>query len=107
MVEVPLKYRLKAIIQRDSRCQVVGEAGAAEIHELLPKAGIIIVSMHYRGDYIARESTTKKLLHGFEVVLNGEYFIDSAVSRQVVKKLISSAAQDIEFADPAYKSLLF
>lgn len=71
-----------------------------EIRKRLPKIRILIVSMHTQIDYIlktfqagasgyvAKESASEKLLQGMECVLNGETFMDSSVSQNVLKKLI-------------------
>ena len=90
---------------------------AAEIKKHLPGTNIIMLSMHSKGDYIAmafqagargyftKESTPSKLLHGFEAVLNGEYFIDSSLSQEVAKKLIGATGKETKFSDDVYKSL--
>jgi DNA-binding NarL/FixJ family response regulator len=60
---------------------------------------VMVVSMHSKIDYIVRsfqvgafgylvkESAADKLLEGMEHVLKGDYFMDTSVSQQVVKKL--------------------
>ena len=72
---------------------------ARDILKHFPKMRILIVSMHSKIDYIVRafqagatgyvvkESAADKLLNGIECVLKGDYFMDTSVSRQVVKKL--------------------
>jgi len=121
---------IKAIIQSDSRYEVVGEAGTASqglkmatklkvdlavvdislpdlsgfdlIQSIIKFSGdirIVVVSMHSKIDYIVKafqagalgyltkESASDRLMQGIEHTLNGEYFMDSSVSQQVIKKL--------------------
>ena len=88
-----------------------------EIRTLLPDTRILIVSMHSKIDYIAeafqagatgyvvKESAAERLLKGLEYVLRGDYFLDSSVSQQVVKKLMESPARDEKISDAAYGTL--
>ncbi len=139
---------LKAIIGRDARFEVIGEAGTAgeglrmakklrpelvlldislpdqngiqvtrDIRRLLPDTRVLIVSMHTKIDYIAeafqagatgyvvKESAAERLLKGLEYVLRGEYFLDSSVSQQVVKKLMASPSKDEKISDAGYGTL--
>jgi len=139
---------LKAIIGRDARFEVIGEAGTAgeglriakklkpelvlldislpdqngiqvtrDIRKLLPNTRVMIVSMHTKIDYIAeafqagatgyvvKESAAERLLKGLEYVLRGEYFLDSSVSQQVVKKLMASPSKDEKISDAGYGTL--
>ncbi len=88
-----------------------------EIRDLLPETRIIIVSMHSKVDYIVeafqagatgyvvKESASEKLLKGLESVAKGEYFLDSAVSRQVVKALAKFPGKEAKITDADYGSL--
>jgi DNA-binding NarL/FixJ family response regulator len=139
---------LKAIIGRDARFEVIGEAGTAheglqmtrkllpdlvlldislpdqngiqltrDIRGLLPDTRILIVSMHAKIDYIAeafqagatgyvvKESAAERLLKGIEYVLRGDYFLDSSVSQQVVKRLMESPAKNEKISDAGYGAL--
>lgn len=70
------------------------------------KSRILIVSMHAKIDYIvkafqagatgylAKGSAAEKLLQGMEHVLKGDYFMDTSVSQQVVKKLVGLAPKE-------------
>ena len=90
---------------------------AREIRSMLPKTRIMIVSMHSKVDYIVKafqagatgfmvkESATERLLQGIERVLNGEYFMDGAVSNAVVEKLIQTPAKVMKITDAAYDTL--
>jgi RNA polymerase sigma factor (sigma-70 family) len=139
---------LKAVIGRDERFEVVGEAGTGreglrmaeelkpdvivadislpdqsgiqltrEIRSLLSDTRVLIVSMHSKIDHIAeafqagatgyvvKESAPGRLLHGLGYVAEGNYFLDSSVSHQVVEKLMKSPAKEEKIMDPAYRSL--
>lgn len=139
---------LKAIIERDSKFEVVGEAGRGreglrmakklkpdlvladislpdqsgiqltrEIRSLLPDTRIMIVSMHSKIDYIAeafqagatgyvvKESASERLMNGLENVSKGQYFLDSSVSHEVVKKLMESPGKEAKITDGAYGTL--
>ncbi len=62
---------------------------------------IIVVSMHCKVDYvvkafqagalgyITKDSAAERLIQGIEHTLKGEYFMDSSVSCQVIKKLVN------------------
>ena len=88
-----------------------------EIRGLLPETRILIVSMHSKIDYIAeafqagatgyvvKESASKGLLKGLEAISKGDYFLDSSVSQQVVKKLMESPIRDAKITDAAYGTL--
>ena len=83
----------------------------------LPETSIIIVTMHAKVDYIAeafqagatgyviKESAAEGLLKGIETVLKGEYFLDSAVSSQVVQTLMKLPAKETKITDANYASL--
>ena len=83
----------------------------------LPAIWIIIVTMHAKIDYIAeafqagatgyviKESAAEGLLKGIETVLNGDYFLDSAVSPQVVQTLMKLPGKETKISDANYASL--
>jgi DNA-binding NarL/FixJ family response regulator len=139
---------LKAIIEHDSKFEVVGEAGTGreglrmvkklkpdlvlvdislpdqsgieltrEIRSLLSDTRVMIISMHSKIDYIAeafqagatgyvvKESASERLLHALEYVSRGEYFLDSSVSQEVVKKLMESPAREAKITNAAYGTL--
>ena len=88
-----------------------------EIRKCLPETRIIIVSIHTKIDYIAeafqagatgyivKESAAERVLQGLKSVINGNYFLDSSVSHQVVKKLMESPTKEAKIWDAAYGSL--
>jgi len=88
-----------------------------EIRAEFPATTIIIVTMHSKVDYIAeafqagargyviKESAAEGLLKGIETVLKGNYFLDSAVSHQVVETLMNLPAKETRITDPQYSAL--
>ncbi len=121
---------IKAIIQGDSRYEVIGEAGDAshglksvrkfepdlavvdlslpdisgfdlirDILKYYPDIRILILSMHSKVDYIVKafqagafgyitkESAADMLISGIEHTLKGDYFMDTSISQQVIRKL--------------------
>jgi DNA-binding NarL/FixJ family response regulator len=87
------------------------------IKSALPTAGILIVSMHSKIDYITeafkagatgyilKESAPEGLLSALETIAKGEYYLDSPLSHPVIEKLIKSPEKDGGNTDGAYRSL--
>ena len=87
-----------------------------DIKDFLPEAHVMIVSMHSKIHYIAeafqagaagyvvKESASDRLLEGLHAIGKGEYFLDSSISPQVVKKLIEAPTK-ANIMDPAYSAL--
>lgn len=87
------------------------------IFEKLPQIKIIIVTMHSKVDYMAeafqagatgfviKESAAEGLLKGIETVLKGDYFLDSAVSAQVVETLKKLPGKETKINDAHYGTL--
>jgi DNA-binding NarL/FixJ family response regulator len=83
----------------------------------LPQIKIIIVTMHSKVDYMAeafqagatgfvvKESAAEGLLKGIETVLKGDYFLDSAVSTQVVETLKKLPGKETTINDAVYGTL--
>jgi DNA-binding NarL/FixJ family response regulator len=83
----------------------------------LPQIKIIIVTMHAKVDYMAeafqagatgfvvKESAAEGLLKGIETVLKGDYFLDSAVSPQVVETLKKLPGKEARINDARYATL--
>lgn len=90
---------------------------ASEMRDSLPDIKVMIVSMHSKIDYIAeafqagatgyvaKDSASDRLIQGIESVLNGDYFLDSSVSHQVVEKLMTFPVKDAKITDAEYGSL--
>jgi DNA-binding NarL/FixJ family response regulator len=88
-----------------------------EIRAEIPATSIIIVTMHSKVDYIAeafqagargyviKESAAEGLLKGIETVLKGNYFLDSAVSAQVVETLMHLPGKEARITDTQYGAL--
>jgi DNA-binding NarL/FixJ family response regulator len=78
---------------------------------------ILIVSMHSKIDYIVKafqhgamgyivkESAAETLLNGIQQVLKGNFYMDTSVSQQVVKKLAGLPAKDALSTNPDYEAL--
>ncbi len=88
-----------------------------EIRSLLSDTRVMIVSMHSKIDYIAeafqagatgyviKESASERLMRGLEHVSKGQYFLDSSVSHEVVKKLMEFPGKEAKITDGAYGTL--
>ncbi|MGD2271824.1 MAG: response regulator transcription factor [Desulfobacterales bacterium] len=88
-----------------------------DVLKLSPKTRIMVVSMHSKIDYIVgafragatgyviKESASEKLLQGINTVLKGDFFMDTSVSQQVVKKLVGLQKKEIKVPDDAYDTL--
>lgn len=82
-----------------------------------PQTLVIIVSMHSKIDYIVKafqtgamgyivkESATDMLLKGMSQVFLGNYFMDTSVSHQVVKKLVGMPPKETVATDTGYDAL--
>ena len=80
---------------------------ALQLRKALPKAVIMMVTMHSKVDYIVnafkagatgfvtKDSAPERLLQAIEVVLKGEYFLDSAVSQKVVQRLAGITSKPV------------
>ncbi|MEJ2096884.1 MAG: response regulator transcription factor, partial [Deltaproteobacteria bacterium] len=81
------------------------------------KTQIVIVSMYSKTDfivkafqagakgYVVKESAPEKLLQAIRNVLAGEYYMDSAVSRKVVEKLMQSSSKAPSIKNDNYDAL--
>jgi DNA-binding NarL/FixJ family response regulator len=85
-----------------------------KIRSLVPETRILIVSMHSKIDYIVeafqagatgyvvKESASERLLQGLAAVADGEYFLDSSISQEVVEKLMKSPFKEAKINDTEY-----
>ena len=96
------------------------QSGLDLIRDMLkssPRTRILIISVHSNIDYIVKAfqsgafgyivkaSAAGKLLEGIEHVLAGDYYMDTAVSQQVVKKLAGLAAAEKIVTGSGYDAL--
>jgi DNA-binding NarL/FixJ family response regulator len=96
------------------------QSGIELIREILhtsPQTVVLIVSMHSKIDYIVKafqtgamgyivkESATDMLLKGMDQVLQGNYFMDTSVSHQVVKKLVGMPHKETAADNTGYDTL--
>jgi DNA-binding NarL/FixJ family response regulator len=77
----------------------------------------MMVTMHSKVDYIVnafkagatgfvtKDSAPERLLQAIDVVLKGEYFLDSAVSQKVVQRLAGIKADARSMTDAGYDTL--
>lgn len=89
----------------------------SHIHQRSPQTRVIMISMHSKIDYIVKafragargyltkESASEKLLQGIDSVLNGDYFMDTAISRKVIKKLVGIPGSEKKSRGELYDSL--
>ncbi len=88
-----------------------------DIRSRLPATRIMIVSMHSHIEYITaafragstgyvvKESAADRLLQGLDAVLRGEYFLDTSLSPEVVKRLMEFPEKDAQVNDARYERL--
>lgn len=81
------------------------------------KTGILIVSMHSKIDYIVKsfqygamgyivkESAADTLLNAIAHIIDGDYYMDTSVSKKVVKKLATLPAKQSISVKPGYDAL--
>ncbi len=90
---------------------------ARKIRSQSPQTKIMILSMHSKIDYIVeafqagatgyvvKESAAERLAHGLEAVSKGEFYLDSAISQEVVAKLMHSPVKEAKVSDSGYGKL--
>jgi DNA-binding NarL/FixJ family response regulator len=88
-----------------------------DIRKLSPATRVLIVSVHSKIDYITaafqagatgyvvKDAPSVKILQALELVSQGEYFLDSSVSFQVVQKLSEFPEKKAKSTDDSYSSL--
>lgn len=88
-----------------------------EILQNSPQTLVLIVSTHSKIDYIVKafqngamgyivkESAAEMLLKGIEQILSGNYFMDTSVSHQVVKRLAGMPFKEPAETDNGYDAL--
>ncbi len=87
------------------------------IRGYLPETPVMVISMHCKIDYIIqaiqagasgyliKDSASDVLIKAIESVLKGDYFLDTALSNEVAKRLIDLPEMDEKIRDAAYGSL--
>ncbi|MFO7716508.1 response regulator [Desulfosarcina sp.] len=87
------------------------------IRETLPNTRVMIISMHSKIDYIVeafqagatgyvvKESAAGRLVQGLHAVTEGEYFLDSSISHEVVERLMNSPVREARVSDSGYGRL--
>ncbi|HMM38333.1 MAG TPA: response regulator transcription factor [Desulfovibrio sp.] len=95
------------------------KSGLCVIRELRPhlsQTRFLVISMHSKADYIVeafqagamgymiKESATESLLSGLETLSRGDVFLDGALSREVVAKLLTREGESRAAVEP-YQTL--
>lgn len=87
------------------------------IRGTLSETRVLIISMHSKISYIAeafqagatgyivKESAAERLLQGLDTVLAGDYYLDSAVSHQVVARILALPKENAKISDGSYGAL--
>ncbi len=87
------------------------------IRTTLPETRVMIISMHSKIDYIVeafqsgatgyvvKESAAGRLVQGLHAVTQGEYFLDSSISHEVVTRLMKSPVREARVSDSDYGRL--
>jgi DNA-binding NarL/FixJ family response regulator len=88
-----------------------------QVRKSQPKTIVMMVTMHSKVDYIVnafkagatgfvtKDSAPERLLQAIDVVLKGEYFLDSAVSQKVVQRLAGIKTDSLSLTDAGYDTL--
>ncbi|EGB15368.1 two component transcriptional regulator, LuxR family [Pseudodesulfovibrio mercurii] len=88
-----------------------------ELKDELPLTRFVIISMHSEADYIVeafragatgyiiKESAAGQLLKGLNTVAGGNLFLDSALSQEVVFKLLQTKTGEADGQDDPYATL--
>ena len=88
-----------------------------ELQGRLPKVRSLVLSMHSKADYIAsafqsgargyvvKESAAENLIAALDAMARDDYYMDSAVSAQVVEKLMQKQPGSPKITDSNYDSL--
>ena len=94
-----------------------GMALTRQILEEIPGTRVMIVSMHSKIDYIVeafqsgatgyvvKDSAAGRLTQGLHAVTEGEYFLDSSISHEVVSRLMKSPVREARVSDMEYGRL--
>lgn len=84
---------------------------------VMPESLIVIVSMHSKIDYIlgalqagalgylVKESVSSCLVRAFEAALNGEFYLDAALSQEIAVRLLETTEFMTDVSDAGYGNL--
>ncbi|TSK05095.1 MAG: response regulator transcription factor [Geobacter sp.] len=82
--------------------------------KVVPDAKILMLSMYPKFDYVSeafkagakgyvvKETTSARLIQGFEALCRGEFFVDGQVSQDLVSKLAAPPAREAAIHDEGY-----
>ncbi len=88
-----------------------------EIKSAIPETVIVMLTMHSLIDnvvdafkagatgYVVKDAASDHLLKAMDAVMKGDFFMDAAISRQVVEKLMNQSENRVVISDAAYEAL--
>lgn len=88
-----------------------------ELQKRLPRCRALVVSVHAKTDiiadafqagargYVVKDSAEASILAALDAVAQDEYYMDSAVSAQVIKNILQRQTRNIQLTDSRYESL--
>ena len=88
-----------------------------EIKAFLPQTRVLILTMHSKIDYITeafqagasgylvKDSASGKLMQALDWISKGEYYLDTAISAQVVKQIRGLPKKEERITDAGYSTL--
>jgi len=88
-----------------------------ELGQRLPNCRALVVSVHAKTDiiadafqagargYVVKDSAEASILAALDAVAHEEYYMDSAVSAQVITNILQRRTRDIHLTDSRYESL--
>ena len=93
---------------------MTGMEATRAIMKVAPGTRILMLSMHPKLDYVAeafkagakgyvvKETTSARLIQGFDALCRGEFFVDGQVSQDLVAKLAAETTRETAIQDEGY-----
>ncbi len=116
-LELALKVRPRIAVVDLSLPDRSGIELIRELGKRLPNCRALVVSVHSKTDiiadafqagargYVVKDSAEASILAALEAVSQEEYYMDSAVSAQVITNILQRRTRDIQLTDSRYESL--
>ncbi len=88
-----------------------------DLQQRLPRCRALVVSVHAKTDiiadafqagargYVVKDSAEASILAALDAVAQDEYYMDSAVSAQVIKNILQRRKRNVQLTDSRYESL--
>ncbi len=114
-LDLALEHRPEIMLMDISMPNKSGIQIITELKSRLPDTRYIIISMHSEADYIVeafragangymiKKSAGTQLLEGLKSVASGGMFLDSALSGEIMQRLVNMSHDDEEAEDPIAK----